>query len=126
MWLCSLKHMLDIDALGHIQKTVQPIMIEELNRLVEKYPYVRQARVAGAFGCLDLQHPKTGERIMKLGEPMPPEMVKFKKAFNAEGLIGFLRPPQVHCAPPLIISEAELRDGFARLDRALSVLEDDF
>jgi len=44
-------------------------------------------------------------------------------ADNQEGLIGFVRPPQVHCAPPFVITEAELRDGFARLDRALAVLE---
>eukprot|EP00931_Biecheleriopsis_adriatica_P073317 TRINITY_DN47625_c0_g1_i1.p1 TRINITY_DN47625_c0_g1~~TRINITY_DN47625_c0_g1_i1.p1 ORF type:complete len:518 (-),score=96.32 TRINITY_DN47625_c0_g1_i1:81-1634(-) len=122
----SLKYMLDKDILSHVQKTIQPIMIEELDRLVEKYPFVKQARCAGAFGCLDLMNPKTGERVMRLGEPMTPEMVKFKKAFNAEGLIGFLRPPQVHCAPPLVISENELRDGFARLDRALSALSDEF
>jgi adenosylmethionine-8-amino-7-oxononanoate aminotransferase len=122
----SLKYMLDRDLLSHVQNTVQPVMIEELNRLVEKYPHVRQARCVGAFGCLDLQNPNTGEMIMQLGKPLPPSMVKFKKAFLDEGLIGFLRPPQVHCAPALIISEAELRDGFARLDRALAVLNDEF
>merc|ERR1719221_2132088 len=89
-----LKHFVETDILGHINKNIQPVMISELNRLVEKYACVRQARAAGAFGCLDLQDPKTGER-----------------------------PPQVHCAPPLIISEAELLDGFARLDRALGTLE---
>jgi adenosylmethionine-8-amino-7-oxononanoate aminotransferase len=118
----SLKHMLDRDLLGHVQNTIQPIMIEELNRLVEKYSHVKQARCLGGFGCMDLMDPSTGERVMKVGEPFTPEMLAFKKAFNAEGLIGFLRPPQVHCAPPLIISESELREGFARLDRALSVL----
>jgi len=122
----SLKHMLDIGLLEHVKGTVQPVMIEELNRLAEKYPHVRQARAVGAFGCLDLMNPKTGDRVMRLGEPMPPEMVMFKKAFSTEGLFGFLRPPQVHCAPPLIISENELRDGFARLDRALSVLDGAF
>eukprot|EP00437_Effrenium_voratum_P004161 CAMPEP_0181424698 /NCGR_PEP_ID=MMETSP1110-20121109/14781_1 /TAXON_ID=174948 /ORGANISM="Symbiodinium sp., Strain CCMP421" /LENGTH=517 /DNA_ID=CAMNT_0023547869 /DNA_START=32 /DNA_END=1585 /DNA_ORIENTATION=- len=118
----SLKHMLDSDILGNVQKVVQPIMIEELNRLVEKYDFVKQARCVGAFGCLDLINPKTGERVMQLGEPMTPEMQLFKKAFNDEGLIGFLRPPQVHCAPPLVITESELRDGFGRLDRALEKL----
>jgi len=121
-----LKHMLDKDILGHVQNNVQPILIEELNRLVDKYSFIRQARAIGAFGCLDLINPNTGEKVMQLGAPMPPEMVKFKKAFNDEGLIGFLRPPQVHCAPPLIISSDELRDGFARLDRALSVLDGAF
>lgn len=121
-----LKHMLDKDILGHVQNNVQPILIEELNRLVDKYSFIRQARAIGAFGCLDLINPNTGEKVMQLGAPMTPEMAKFKKAFNDEGLIGFLRPPQVHCAPPLIISSDELRDGFARLDRALSVLEGAF
>lgn len=121
-----LKYVLDTNILNHVKQTVQPIMLEELNRLVDKYAYVKQARCAGAFGCLDLMNPKTGERVMQLGEPMSPQMAMFKKAFNAEGLIGFLRPPQVHCAPPLVISAAELSDGFARLDRALGVLEGAF
>lgn len=121
-----LKYMLDTNLLNHVQKTVQPIMISELNRLVDKYAHVKQARCVGAFGCLDLMHPKTGERVMQLGDPLSPQMAMFKKAFNDEGLIGFLRPPQVHCAPPLIVSEAELRDGFTRLDRALSSLEGAF
>jgi len=117
-----LKHMLDMDLLGHVKNVIQPTMISELNRLVAKYSHVRQARAAGAFGCLDLEDPKTGERPMHVGDPMPPAIADFKKAFNNEGLIGFVRPPQVHCAPPLIISDAELRDGFARLDRALGSL----
>ena len=119
----SLKYMLDNDLLSNVQNVIQPLMIEELDRLVGKYDFIKQARCVGAFGCLDLIDPKTGERVMQLGEPLTPEMQTFKKAFNDEGLIGFLRPPQVHCAPPLIITEGELRDGFQRLDRAFSKLE---
>merc|ERR1712176_329267 len=80
----TLKHIIDSDLLGHVQKTLQPIMIEELNRLVDKYAHVKQARVAGAFGCLDLIDPRTGERIMKLGDPLPPHVANFKRAFLAE------------------------------------------
>ena len=39
------------------------------------------------------------------------------------GVIGFVRPPLLHCAPPLVITEEELRDGFDRVDRALGVLD---
>ena len=39
-----------------------------------------QARCVGAFGCLDLIDPKTGERVMQLGEPLTPEMQTFKQA----------------------------------------------
>lgn len=34
-----------------------------------------------------------------------------------------LRPPHMHVAPPLIISEEELLDGFERQDKALDVLD---
>lgn len=119
----ALKHFLDKDILGHVKNTLQPVLIEECNRLVEKYACASQARVAGAFGAIDLIDPKTGKRVMHVGQAPPPAVAEFRKAFYAEGLIGFLRPPQVHCAPPLVISEAELRDGFQRLDRAMAVLE---
>ena len=33
------------------------------------------------------------------------------------------RAPQLHCAPPLIISEEELRDGWARAGRALEMFD---
>jgi adenosylmethionine-8-amino-7-oxononanoate aminotransferase len=119
----ALKHFLDTDILGNVKNVIQPILLEELNRLVDKYMCVKQGRVIGAFGCMDLMNPKTGKKVMELGAPMPPAVANFKKAFNEEGLIGFLRPPQVHCAPPLVITADELRDGFQRLDRALAVLE---
>eukprot|EP00913_Durusdinium_trenchii_P010084 g9457.t1 len=79
------KYMLDQKLLTHVQTVIQPIMIEELDRLVSKYDFVKQ------------------ELLLSMSSR-----------------IGFLRPPQVHCAPPLIISEGELRDGFQRLDRALN------
>merc|ERR1719469_544964 len=119
----ALKFFLDKDLLGHVQNTIQPIMLEEINRLVDKYSCVKQGRVIGAFGCMDLVNPKTGRSLVRLGEPLPEAAMKYKKAFNAEGLLGFARLPQVHCCPPLIISADELRDGFQRLDRALAVLE---
>jgi len=39
------------------------------------------------------------------------------------GLHGLFRPPLLHCAPPLIIQENELLYGFARLDKALDILD---
>ena len=48
-----------------------------------------------------------------------------RKAMREEGVYGLLRPPFVHCAPPLVINEEELRDGFARVDRALDVLDEE-
>ena len=46
------------------------------------------------------------------------------QAYSANGLIGLLRPPHMHVAPPLIITEDELMDGFDRQDKALYALDD--
>jgi hypothetical protein len=46
------------------------------------------------------------------------------QAYTANGLIGLLRPPHLHVAPPLIITEDELLDGFDRQDKALDVLDE--
>jgi hypothetical protein len=39
--------------------------------------------------------------------------------------VGLHRYPHIHSAPPLIITEKELLDGFDRLDEALCVLDEE-
>ena len=46
------------------------------------------------------------------------------QAYTANGLMGLLRPPHLHIAPPLIITKDELLDGFERQDKALDVLDE--
>jgi len=41
------------------------------------------------------------------------------------GLIGLLRPPHMHIAPALNITEDQLLDGFDRMDKALYTLDDE-
>jgi len=47
------------------------------------------------------------------------------KAMHDNGLIGLVRPPHMHIAPPLNISEEELLDGFERMDKALYTLDEE-
>ena len=98
-------------------------MVEEMEEIVAAHPRcVRQARALGLFGCLDLVG-RDGRYVCQVQGPFPPAVEAFKAALRAEGLFGFIRPPFMHCAPPLIITEPELRDGFGRLGRALDVLD---
>lgn len=50
--------------------------------------------------------------------------ISSNQAYTQNGLIGLLRPPHMHVAPPLIITEEELLDGFERQDKALDVLDE--
>lgn len=47
------------------------------------------------------------------------------QAYADNGLIGMIRPPLLHVAPPLVISEEELLDGFDRQDKALYCLDEE-
>mmetsp|Transcript_41396 Transcript_41396/g.96195 ORF Transcript_41396/g.96195 Transcript_41396/m.96195 type:complete len:545 (+) Transcript_41396:71-1705(+) len=119
----TVKYLLKEDVVGNV-KRLEPVMMEELQRLTLKHDSVRQARAVGLFGCLDLQNP-LGQAVQRLGEPSPPAVQQLKQAMFDHGLFGLFRPPLLHCSPPLIISEDELRDGFGRLTKALDVLDEE-
>lgn len=104
-------------------KLLQRVMLEEINRLVSKHSSVKAGRAIGLFGCLDLQG-SDGRLIQPLTGPSPPHVVDFRRALRDNGLIALFRPPLLHCCPPLVVSEEELRDGFARLSNALVSLDE--
>lgn len=103
-------------------KNLQPVMMEEIQKLADKHDSVKAGRCIGLFGCIDLQG-NDGRSIQKLSEPSPASVNVFRKALRENGLIALFRPPLLHCCPPLVITEEELRDGFQRLSSALSTLD---
>merc|ERR1719506_2295562 len=97
-------------------------MIECTERLIEQHPSVQRGRALGLFGAIDLCTPD-GRYIQPVAGPAHPAVAPFKKALLEEGIYGMVRAPYMHTAPPLVITEAELREGFARVDRALLALD---
>jgi len=116
-----IKHMITNDLVGHAN-SLEAVMVECSQHLLDEHPSVRGARVAGLFGCLDIQNPDGGY-MQNVGGPPHPAAASFKQALWANGIYGFVRLPVLHSAPPLVISEAELRDGFDRIDASLDVLD---
>lgn len=125
-----LKLMLEIDLVGHVANNVAPVMRSEVDRLAAKFPSsIGQARAVGAFGCLDLLDPRTGLPIQEVSGANcshPEAVATFKAQLRANGLYGFVRPPKFHCGPPLVITPEELKDGFARAERALEEYDKSF
>ena len=115
------KHLLKHDLVGNAAR-LEPVMRECTDHLVASHPSVRQGRVKGLFGCLDLQG-VDGKYMQPLSGPPHAAVKPFRRALLDEGVYGLVRPPLLHSAPPLVIDEPTLRDGFARVDRALSVLD---
>ena len=120
------KYTIEQDIVGKVQ-ALEPILIEEMQKLIDAHDCVRHVRVKGLFAAADLVEtcgPNKGNRISPLqgGGPSGHKIAAFKQAMLDEGLIALFRNCIMHVAPPLIITEEELRDGFRRLNRALTAL----
>ncbi len=117
----TLKYTIDNDIVGHVAK-MEKVMEKELAKLVDIHPSVKQARVSGLGAGFDLAG-KDGNFLMNMHEPHPG--VNFlKKRFVEEGLVTLMRGHHVHCTPPLVISEDEIKEGFEMMHRALGDLDD--
>mmetsp|Transcript_36320 Transcript_36320/g.104363 ORF Transcript_36320/g.104363 Transcript_36320/m.104363 type:complete len:493 (-) Transcript_36320:177-1655(-) len=117
------KFMLEKDLVGHAKNVIEPIMKEELDKLVGKYASIARSRCSGAFGCMDLVDPRSGVPVQNFdgsNSTHPTAVSTLRAALRANGIIGFVRPPMFHCAPALVIQPDELRDGFRRVDFALA------
>ena len=84
---------------------------------------VGAVRSIGLFGIVELV------RNRQTMEPMAPfngtsdEMVALGKRFREDGLYTFVRWNSFFTNPPLTISEEELAEGFAIIDRALEITD---
>jgi adenosylmethionine-8-amino-7-oxononanoate aminotransferase len=118
----NIKYLIKQDIVGHVQR-LAPTFDNCMRTLSEKHPSIKQYRAIGLFGCFDAQAPD-GSNPQLHHMALDKAFVEYKKAYTANGLIGMMRPPQLHVAPPLVITEEELLDGFARQDKALYALDE--
>ncbi|HUE87371.1 MAG TPA: aminotransferase class III-fold pyridoxal phosphate-dependent enzyme [Vicinamibacterales bacterium] len=99
------------------------LMKELLAELARKHPSVGAVRSIGLFGVVELV------RNRKTMEPMAPfngtsaEMQSLGRYFRNEGLYTFVRWHTFFTNPPLCITDSELREAFAIVDRGLDELD---
>jgi taurine---2-oxoglutarate transaminase len=117
----TVKYLLQNNIIERVQR-MAPLFEERMQQMADDHPSIKQYRAIGLFGCFDVQDISGGNPKLQ-HETAHDAFLKYKKAFNDNGLVGLQRYPHIHCAPPLIITESEMMDGFDRLDRAISVLD---
>ncbi len=122
-------------ALGTIQAYEEDDMIGNARRmgevmrahhqeLADKHPSVGLTRSIGLFGILELV------RNRRTMEPLAPfngtsdEMKAVGKYFREHGLYTFVRWHTIMTNPPLCITEDELNEGFAIIDKALDLADE--
>ncbi|MEW2396437.1 aspartate aminotransferase family protein [Streptomyces sp. NPDC046862] len=97
-----------------------------LRELAERHPSVGEVRGVGMFWALDLVRDRgTREPLVPYnaaGDAAAP-MGAFAAAAKANGLWPFVNMNRTHVVPPCTITEAELKEGLAGLDAALTVAD---
>ncbi len=99
------------------------LMAQLMAEMEAKHPSVGSTRSIGLFGIFDLV------RDRKTYQPLAPyngtsdEMAALGRFFRQEGLYTFVRWNNFFTNPPLSISEDELREGFAIIDRGLAITD---
>jgi len=111
------------DRLIENAKRMGQVLKQLLFELASQHPSVGAVRSIGLFGLVELV------RNRKTREPMAPfngsseEMKALGRFFLEQGLYTFVRWNTFFTNPPLCISEKELREGFAIIDRGLQAAD---
>ena len=118
-------HVLRDEGLIENAERLGPVMREEMDRLTEAHPSVKEGRCIGLFGMMDLQRDSQGTRLAPYGHHAPVGDA-FKARLMELGLYTYVRWSEFTCIPPLCITEDELRGAFAIIDEALEVVDEAF
>jgi len=99
------------------------LMASLLADLSAKHPSVGAVRSIGLFGIVELVRNRQTNEPMAPFNGTSPEMAALGKFFRQDGLYTFVRWNYFFTNPPLSITEAELREGFAIIDRGLEITD---
>ena len=99
------------------------VMRSLLNDLAARHPSVGAARSIGLFGIIELVRNRTTLEPMAPVNGSSPEMAALGRFFRDEGLFTIVRWNYFFTNPPLCITEVELREAFAIIDRGLEITD---
>lgn len=109
------------DGLIEHAAAMEAVVREEWARLAAKWEVIGDARVIGLFGTLELVRDRATKEpfVPYHGPEAGTPMAALKKALKARRVHILVKGNFVFLAPPLCITEAELREGIAHIDDAL-------
>jgi len=111
------------DGLVERARTSGELMARLLAELAGRHPSVGAVRSIGLFGVVELVRNREKRTPMAPFNATSPEMTELGTFFRQEGLYTFVRWNYFFTNPPLSITESELREAFAIIDRALMITD---
>jgi taurine---2-oxoglutarate transaminase len=104
-------------------KRMGNVMRGMLEDLQSRHSSVGTTRNIGLFGLVELVRNRETMEPMAPFNGTSPEMKELGNFFRQEGLYTFVRWNYFFTNPPLCITEAELKDAFAIIDRGLEITD---
>jgi taurine---2-oxoglutarate transaminase len=110
---------------GLLERATQmgEVMRNHHEQLAAKHPSVGAARSIGLFGIIELVRDRESMEPMAPFNGTSDEMAALGKRFREDGLYTLVRWNYFFTNPPLTISEEEMAEGFAIIDRALEITD---
>lgn len=99
------------------------ILGEALEGLSKKHTSVGQVRYIGLFSAMELIKDASGTPLVPYNEDPQGIMNKILGMLKAEGFLTYSHENMLIVAPPLIITEEELKEGLAKLDKVLDAVD---
>jgi taurine---2-oxoglutarate transaminase len=117
-----LQVMIDDDTMNHVQRCGRT-MSELHAQMKEKHPSVGDVRSIGLFGALELVRNRRTKEPMAPFNATSPEMQRLVAYLRENGMYAFANWNNLFTNPPLCITEEQLRESFAIIDRALEITD---
>ena len=99
------------------------VMRGHLDDLERRHPSVGATRNIGLFGIVELVRNRSTREPLAPFNGTSPEMQALSRFFRDEGLYTFVRWNTFFTNPPLCITEAEMKEAFAIIDRGLEITD---
>ena len=99
------------------------ILRERMQELERKHPSVGATRSIGLFGLFELVRDRATYEPMAPYNGTSEEMAALGRFFREQGLYTFVRWNTFFTNPPLTITEAQLEEGLAIVDRGLEMTD---
>ena len=112
--------------LDNVRTLGQEIVDPMLRDLADRHPSVGEIRGLGLMWAIELvKSSETREMLVPFNASGPDAepMKKLDAACKAARLWPFIHFNRIHIAPPLIINEADLKEGISIIDSALSITD---
>lgn len=103
---------------------VGAVLGEILEQLKEKYQIIGDVRYIGLFSAIELvKDRKTKEPLVPYGKDPEGKMGKIIKMLQERGFMTYSHENMILIAPPLIITEEQLREEMKKMDEVMEIAD---